>query len=188
MPTGTCGQVRASREVPNPGRTIYNAPWPHPDFADLSVEMTPPGTRAEEGHAGRGGVTFWQDPDNYLVVNVFLDDTFDGASISSFYHLDGQEEMYDAVWTLVRGVRWGERCTLRVAFDGTRFLAYMNGEPCLYRALSDVYPTTPPLHINSVGLIVNWEWGDDTGTTFWRMDAHGPAGPHAQAARCTGTP
>jgi hypothetical protein len=122
-------------------------------------------------------LTFWQDEDNYLIVNVFIDDTFDGASISSFYHLGGKEDMYDAVWTLVRGVRWGERCTLRVAFDGRQFLASMNGEPSLYRALTDVYPDAVPLEITRVGMIVNWEWGDDTGTTFWRMDARGGRNP-----------
>ncbi|MDQ4089231.1 MAG: nucleotide-binding protein [Actinomycetota bacterium] len=173
VPTGTCARVRATREQPNPGRTIYTVPWDSPDLADISLEMSPPGTRSKEGHAGRGGLTFWQDEDNYLVVNVFIDDTFDGASISSFYHLGGKEDMYDAVWTLVRGVRWGERCALRVAFDGRQFLASMNGEPSLYRALTDVYPDAVPLEIRRVGMIVNWEWGDDTGTTFWRMDARG---------------
>ncbi len=69
--------------------------------------MTIPGTGRGEGHGGRCGVVFWQDPDNYLVVNLFVDDVFDGASISTFYHLGGNEDMYDAVWTLVRGVVHG---------------------------------------------------------------------------------
>ncbi len=163
------GRVRADRHRPNPGRTVYTIPWDEPGFADVSVEMTQPGTRQHEAEAGRGGITFWQDPDNYLVVNLFLDDTFDGASISSFYHLRGQEVMYDAVWTLVRGVTWGERNTLRVVFDGKQFLAFLDGRPSLYRALTDVYPDASPLEIRRVGLIVNWEWGDDTGTKFHRF-------------------
>jgi len=145
--------------------------WEDPGFADVELEMTIPGERRGENHNGRCGVVFWQDPDNYLVVNFFVDDVFDGASISTFYHLGGHEDMYDAVWTLVPGVLWGERCTLRTVFDGERFLASTNGEPCLVRALRDVYPDTPPLRIEQVGIIVNREWGDDTGTLLHRFTA-----------------
>jgi hypothetical protein len=163
--------VRADRERPNPGRTVFTIPWDDPGHADVELEMTIPGTTRGEGHQGRCGVVFWQDPDNYLVVNFFVDDVFDGASISTFYHLAGHEDMYDAVWTLVPGVLWGERCTLRTAFDGERFLAWTNGEPCLVRALRDVYPDTPPLSIEQVGIIVNREWGDDTGSLLHRFGA-----------------
>ncbi len=175
--TGSHARVKADREHPNPGRTVYTVPWHSQALADLTLEMVPPGTRSGEGHACRGGVVLWQDPDNYLVVNIFRDDTFDGASISSFYHLDGKEDMYDAVWTLVQGVHEGQPCTLRVAFDGMRFLAYLNGEPCLYRALTDVYPHAEVLSIERVGIIVNWEWGDDTGTTFLKFEAAGAERP-----------
>jgi hypothetical protein len=164
-------RVKASRESPNPDRTIFTVPWPHPDFADVEVEMTPPGEAIGEGEAGRVGIVYWQDPDNYLVVNVFVDDSFDGASISTFYHLDGYENMYDAVWTLVPGVRWGQRCTLRTAFDGHRFLSWANDEPALVRALTDVYPNTPPLRIDRIGIVVNEEWGNDTGTVIHRFTA-----------------
>jgi hypothetical protein len=156
--------VVADRTTPNPGRTIYTFPWDSPDYADLTLDMTIPGTARGEGHNGRCGVVFWQDADNYLVVNFFVDDVFDGASISTFYHLGGYENMYDAVWTLVRGVEWGLRCTLRCTFDGARFLACTNGEPSLVRALTDVYPDARPLRIQEVGIIVNREWGDDTGS------------------------
>ena len=156
---GDHARVRADRERPNPGRTIFTVPWDDPGFADLELEMTIPGTERGEGHNGRCGVVFWQDPDNYLVVNFCVDDVFDGASISTFYRLGGHEDMYDAVWTLVPGVLWGERCTLRTAFDGERFLASTNGEPCLVRALRDVYPDTPSLSIEQVGIIVNREVG-----------------------------
>jgi hypothetical protein len=168
---GGQARVRADRERPNPGRTIFTMPWDDPGFADLELEMTIPGAERGEGHNGRCGVVFWQDPDNYLVVNFFVDDVFDGASISTFYHLGGHEDMYDAVWTLVPGVVWGERCTLRTAFDGERFLAWTNGEPCLVRALRDVYPDTPSLSIEQVGIIVNREWGDDTGTLLHHFRA-----------------
>ncbi len=168
---GDHARVVADRETPNPGRTIFTIPWTSPDHADLTLEMTIPGTTRGEGHNGRCGLVFWQDPDNYLVVNFFVDDVFDGASISTFYHLDGHENMYDAVWTLVRAVEWGRRCTLRCTFDGARFLAYSNGEPSLVRALTDVYPDAAPLRIEEVGIIVNREWGDDTGSLLHRFTA-----------------
>jgi hypothetical protein len=164
-------RVRATRDEPNPDRTVFTVPWDDPTFADVSVEMTIPGTARGQGENGRVGLVFWQDADNFLIINYYVDDVFDGASISTFYHLDGYENMYDAVWTLIPDVRWGTRCTLRAAFDGERFLSWSNGEACLVRALTDVYPATPPLTINRVGIIVNEEWGNDTGTTIHRFSA-----------------
>ena len=161
-------RVVASRHEPNPGRTIFTVDWDDPSFADVSIEMTPPGTARGQGEAGRVGMVFWQDPENYLVVNVYVDDDFDGASISTFYRIGGHENMYDAVWTLVRGMTYGERCTLRTAFDGERFLSWANEEPALVRALTDVYPDAPRLRIERLGLIVNEEWGDDTGSVIHR--------------------
>jgi hypothetical protein len=168
---GDGARVRGDRKHPNPGRTIFTIPWDEPDHADLMLDMTMPGTRRGEGHGGRCGVVFWQDADNYLVVNYWLSDDFEGASVSTFYHLDGYENMYDAVWTLVRGVEYGQRCALRTSFDGMRFLAWSNGEPALVRALTDVYPNASPLRIERVGIIVNYEWGDDTGSLLHRFTA-----------------
>ena len=170
---GTGARVRADRVRPNPGRTVFTVPWEDPDHADLCLDMTMPGTSRGEGHDGRCGVVLWQDADNYLVANLFVDDTFDGASVSTFYHLGGKENMYDAVWTLVRGVDFGHRCQLRVAFDGQRFQADVNGEPALTRALTDVYPGAAPLRIARVGIVVNREWGDDTGSTLHGFTAGG---------------
>ena len=45
-------------------------------------------------------------------------------------------------------------------------MVYLNGEPVLYRALSDVYPECEPLRIRAVGIVANWEFGDDTGSRF----------------------
>lgn len=168
---GGGARVRADRANPNPDRTIFTVDWDHPHYADVELDMTMPGTARGEGHDGRCGVVFWQDPDNYLVVNLFRDDAFDGASVSTFYHLDGHEDMYDAVWTLVRGVEFGKRCQVGAAFDGNRFESTVNGEPALTRALTDVYPNTPDLTINRVGIIVNREWGDDTGTVLHSFTA-----------------
>ena len=168
---GAGARVRADRANPNPDRTIFTVDWDHPDYAELGLDMTLPGTARGEGHDGRCGVLFWQDPDNYLVVNLFQDDAFDGTSVSTFYHLGGHEDMYDAVWTLVPGVAFGKRCQVKAAFDGSRFEATINGEPALTRALTDIYPNTPDLTINRVGIVVNREWGDDTGTLLHSFTA-----------------
>lgn len=170
---GDRARVRADRAHPFPDRAVFTVAWDDPAHARLELEMTVPGTTKGEGHNGRCGVVFWQDPDNYLIANVFVDDVFAGASISTFYHLAGHEDMYDAVWTLVRGVEWGRRCTLWATFDGERLLAGVDDEPCLVRALRDVYPTTPALRIVRVGIIVNEEWGNDTGTVLHRFSAAG---------------
>lgn len=160
-------KVRASVRDPNPGRTAYTVPWTASEFADVVVTMTPPGDGRGHGENGRSGLVFWQDADNYIVINSWLEDTYKGASISSFFHLNGFEEIYDAVWTNV-GARivWGRPYHLRVVFDGVRYIAYINDEPVLFRALTDVYPNLPRLAINRVGIAANWEWGNDTGTTF----------------------
>ncbi|MGQ0679417.1 MAG: nucleotide-binding protein [Actinomycetota bacterium] len=169
-------RVKAEPSSPNPDRTFYTVPWDTPGFVDLTLEMTPPGTERHQGHRGRGGMVFWQDPENYLVVNVWLDDSLNGTSISTFYHLAGKENMYDAVWTLTGSrVSWGLRCALKVVFDGTRFIASLNNTPSLVRALKDVYPDTPDLAVNRVGLIANEEWGNDTGTMFHSLTGRGPA-------------
>ena len=104
-------------------------------------------------------------PRDYVVSNLFLDNVYDGSSISTFYHLAGHEDMYDAVWSLVVPCA-GRPVFAAVVSDGSQFLAYLDGEPVLYRALSDVYSWTGRLAIARIGLIANEEWGDDTGTVF----------------------
>lgn len=164
LPGGTGARVKASKAEPNPDRTIYTIEWPDPTCADVEIEMVPPGAARHQGENCRVGLVFWQDPDNYLIVNIFLDDVYDGASVSTFYHLDGHEDMYDAVWSLVWPVLWGQPCRLRAAFDGHRFLAWHDGRPVLQRALTDVYPATSRISVTRVGIIVNEEWGNDTGS------------------------
>lgn len=160
-------EVRASAELPNPGRTAYTISWDNPDFADLRVNLIPPGKGRGQGEKGRGGLIIWQDPKNYFIVNTWLDDFYGGASISSFFHLNGFEELYDAVWTNVgRRIYWGTPYELRLSFDGVSFTAFIGDEPVLYRALTDIYPRYKRMAINRVGIAANWEWGDDTGTHF----------------------
>ena len=160
-------KVQASCKYPNPGRTAYTLPWDNPNFAELEVGITPPGNSRGQREKGRSGLIFWQDSDNYIIVNNWLDDCYGGASISSFFYLNGCEEIYDAVWTNVGDcIKWGVTHQLRMIFDGMNYMVYINNEPVLYRALTDVYPNTPKLTINRVGIVANWEWGNDTGTIF----------------------
>jgi hypothetical protein len=162
-------RVVADRQRPNPGRTLFTRRWDEPDFADIEVELTPPGRGRGEGHRGRGGLVFAEDGDTHLIVNTWLDDAphHDGSSISMFFRCRGYERLYDACWTNVgRKVTWGRPFRLRLAFDGRQVMTWLDDEPILYRRLRDIYPTAPRLRINRVGLAANWEWGDDTGTTF----------------------
>ncbi|MEZ4700724.1 MAG: hypothetical protein R2834_10375 [Rhodothermales bacterium] len=160
-------RIRATRERPNPGRTAYTVPWANPAYADLEVEIHPPGTERGQDERGRGGLVFWQDPANYFIINTWLDDQFDGTSVSSFHRLDGYEDPFRAVWTNVgRRIRWGRPYRMRARFDGLRYLVSIDDEPVLYRSLQDIYPEIAPLRITRAGLAANWEWGDDTGSLF----------------------
>ncbi len=160
-------KVKASVAQPNPGRLAYTLPWSNPSFADVAVDILPPGTARHQNEKGRGGLIFWQDADNYITINQWLDDGYGGAAISAFFHIDGFEEVYDAIWTNVgTRVQWGQQQMFRIAFDGLNFTVYLGEEPVLYRALTDIYAKIKPLSIQRVGLVANWEWGDDTGTQF----------------------
>jgi hypothetical protein len=105
---------------------------------------------------------------------MWLDDApgHDGSSVSLFFRSHGYERLYDAVWTNVgRKIFWGKPFTLRVAFDGSQLMTWLDDVPVLYRRTRDIYPTAPPVRINRVGLAANYEWGDDTGTEFRRFVA-----------------
>ncbi len=167
-------KVRASTEQPNPGRTAYTIAWQSPDFAEIGVDITLPGVGRGNGDGSRAGLIFYQDDDNYIVVSVYVSDLYDGYSVSSFFTLNGFEDVYDAVWTNIdRHIAWGTSFRLQVAFDGAQYLVHLNDEAVLYRALTDVYPAYQPLRINRVGLVANWEWGDDTGSVLRNFSAKG---------------
>lgn len=159
-------RVQATLKEPCPGRTAYTLPWRNPTFADLRVEITPPGVRRGSGERGRGGLIFRQDDRNYISFSVFVDDWY-GTSIAAFFYRDGFEELYDAIWTNIgRRVHWGVPYSFRAVFDANHYMTYVNDEPVMQRALCDVYPDWRDLLINEVGIVANWEWGSDTGTRF----------------------
>jgi len=163
---GGAAKVLATVEKPCPGRTAYTIEWTNPGFADVDVKITPPGIRKGMQEKGRGGLIFWQDPRNYITLSLFHGE-YPAVSIAAFFHVDGFEELYDAVWTNVgRRIYWGMPYDFRVVFDGKRFYAFINGEPVLYRALADVYSDWDHIQINRVGILANWEWGTDTGSLF----------------------
>ena len=167
-------RVRADRHRPNPGRTLYTTAWDDPTFADVEVDLLPPGTARSQGQGSRGGLVLWQDAGSYVVVNLWVDDspTHNGSAVSLFCSTGGHERMANAVWSNVgRRVTWGRRSTLRVASDGDHLAVRLDGQPVLHRRIRDLYPWASRLSITRVGLAVNREWGDDTGTTFFDFRA-----------------
>lgn len=160
-------KIRATAKSPIAGRTAYTVAWEHPEFADVEVRIVPPGTKRGQGERGLSGLVMWQDPDNYFIVNIWLADVFGGGSVAAHFHLDGFEDVYDSIWSNVgERIRLGAPLALRIAFDGIRFTAFVNGQPVLYRALHDIHPGYSRFSINRVGLASNWEWGNDTGSVF----------------------
>jgi hypothetical protein len=159
-------KVLGSVERPCPGRTAYTIEWSNPRFADLEVTITPPGTRPMMRETGRAGLIFWQDAGNYLILSAFIGD-YPAMSIAAFFKIDGFEELYDAVWSNVGNrMQLGRPHDFQVVFDGNHFQAFINSEPVLYRALRDVYPNCSQFLIHRVGIVANWEWGNDTGSVF----------------------
>ena len=170
-------RVVATPAAPNPGRTAFTVPWASPNFAELEMEMTIPGTGVGEWQKPRGGFIFEQDAGNFLIVSLWRGDEYPGASVSSFFNIGGFEDIYDAVWSNIGKRAWyGDRVRLKVACDGAQYLVTLDGEPVLYRKLTDVYPDCPPLRISRVGIVANWEWGNDTGTRYRDFVARGLRG------------
>lgn len=160
-------RVRGSAQKPCPGRTAYCVDWSHPDFVDMEVTITPPGNERGQKHRTTAGFILYQDPRNYIVLNLWRSDSYAGGSVSTFFRIGGFEDIYDAIWTNVADrVYYGRPLRLRLCCDGMHYLAFINDEAVLYRSFRDVYPNTERLLIHKVGLIANWEFGTDTGSKF----------------------
>jgi hypothetical protein len=165
-------RIKGTVRDPCPGRTAYCIDWGQPDFADVEVVITPPGTERGQGERCIAGFILYQDDDNYVTLNAWRADSYGGASISTFFKFGGFEDIYDAVWTNVGDrVFYGSPARLRLCSDGERYLAFVNDEPVLYRAFRDVYGDAERLRIRKVGLLANWEFGNDTGSRFERFRA-----------------
>jgi len=159
-------RVNASHDRPSPGRSLFTLPWSHPGV-EVSVTITPPVSREGEVQRCRAGVVLRGDDNCQLVVATYLDDWYVGNSLSSFVTVDGKELFYRAVWTNVaHRITWGRPYRLSVAFDGDQYLARIDGEPVLFRRITDVAPHHVGFRPTEVGLAVNEEFGCDTGSQF----------------------
>jgi hypothetical protein len=160
-------RVRATPQQRCPDRTAYCIDWPHQQFADLEVTITPPGTAPGQRQYTTTGFILYQDPDNFITLNAYRSDSYPGGSVSTFFRLGGYEDIYDAIWSNIADrVYYGRPLRLRLCCDGLQYVVFINDEAVLYRALRDVYRDTPPFVINKVGLLANWEFSTDTGSTF----------------------
>ena len=165
-------RVRGSVKNPCPERTAYCVEWEYSEFAELEVTIIPPGTKRGQKEHSTAGFILYQDEDNYVTVNVWLDDCYEGASVSSFFKLDGFEDVYDAIWVNVGNrVSHGQSLCLRLCCDGDQYIILINDEPVLYRAFKDIYANIKRVRISKIGLIANWEWGTDTGSIFEKFRA-----------------
>ena len=118
------------------------------------------------------GFILYQDMENYVTLNVWRTDYYGGSSISTFFKFAGFEDIYDAIWTNVGNrVHYGKPSRLRLCCDGEQYLVFVDDEPVLYRAFRDVYADVEPLRIRKVGLLANWEFGNDTGSRFEQFRA-----------------
>jgi hypothetical protein len=165
-------RIKGTVQVPCPGRTAYCIDWEHPDFADLEVIITPPGTQRGEKERSMAGFILFQDMENYVTLNVWRTDYYGGSSISTFFKFADFEDIYDAIWTNVGNrVYYGKPSRLRLCCDGEQYLVFVDDEPVLYRAFRDVYADVERLRIRKVGLLANWEFGNDTGSRFEQFRA-----------------
>lgn len=167
--TPRTARVAATAERPLPGRLVHTIDAPGPLPIELEIDVLPPGSGRGTGHRGRAGVIFENERDA-LIVATWLDDSYAGASVSSFFRKDGFEDLYDAVWSNVgQRIMHGRPYRLKVAFDGDRYTASVDDEMVIYRNLSDVVPGWRNMAVDRVGIVANWEWGTDTGSTFRRF-------------------
>jgi hypothetical protein len=156
-------------------RTAYTIDWPG-GAGVITAEIVPPGDGPGQGARGRGGLILYQDDDNYLIVNDWVDDAHEPA-IGAFLRSSGFEEVYDAAWTVVDGcLTFGQRHVLRLAFDASGFAVDLDDRTVLARRFADLYPEAAPLEVRAVGICANWDFGEDTGSRFTRFTA-GQLGP-----------
>ncbi|RDI96192.1 hypothetical protein DV704_04585 [Meiothermus sp. QL-1] len=137
------------------GRTFYTVPWAVA-WADLEAEILP-------APRCRAGVGFWQDAGHHLVVALELGEGM--SRLAAHLRFAGYEDPRRAVWVGLPGLESQRPFRLRVVLDGERFLAYLDDEPVLYRALQDIYPGAERLETRRVGLALSG-YGEDRGSIF----------------------
>ncbi len=158
---------RATIRGPLTERTVYLTPWSDPRGADVEVLIEPPEAIPGVLPRCRGGLVAGTGPDDLIIVNGWIDQSYGGGSISSFVRLGGREEVFDAVWANVgSALAWDRPFRLRLITDGMRYRVLLDGRTVLARSLLDIYPWAEPLALRQVGIVANWEWGLDTGSRF----------------------
>lgn len=163
----TTGSSKARIKTPCPDRTAYCVDWPDPQFVDIEVTITPPGTGAGQKQRTTAGFILYQDARNYVTLNAYRSDYYPAGSVSTFFKFDGFEDTYDAIWSNVADrIDHGKPLRLRLCCDGEQYIVFINDEAVLYRAFRDVYPNVRRLAIRKAGILANWEFGMDTGSTF----------------------
>ncbi len=151
-------------------RSAYTVAWADETGCAAEIDVVPPGSAAGHGERGRAGLLVWQDPDNWLIAATWLDDAYAGTSISTFACLDGREELYEAVWTNVgRRISWGVPYRLALRLAGGTYEVDLDGATVLHRRLHDIDARFERLVVRRVGIVTNWEFGDDTGSCFRRF-------------------
>ena len=163
----TTGSGKARIKTPCPDRTAYCVDWPDPEFVDIEVTITPPGTCAGQNQRTTAGFILYQDAENYMTLNAYRSDYYPAGSVSTFFKFNGFEDTYDAIWSNVADrIFHGKPLRLRLCCDGEQYIVFIDDEAVLYRAFRDVYPNVRRLAIRKAGILANWEFGLDTGSTF----------------------
>jgi len=118
------------------------------------------------------GFILYQDDDNYVILNAYRADSYGGGSVSTFFRFHGFEDIYDAIWSNVGSrITYGKALRLRLCCDGERYIVLIGDEPVLFRSFRDIYADVGRLRVRKVGIVANWEFGMDTGSTFEQFKA-----------------
>ncbi len=158
------GKAYRDTSVSESGAILRTLPWSAPAFADLSVQVTPPGSAYAAGDNARCGIAFWQDANNWIGARLYVDDDQpNAAEIEIRAVVDG-----GAGWVFRRvnfgtEINHGVTSTLRMTFDGDYLVCYLGTEPVHVYRLSYTYTDHTPWLINRVGLLASYE---DRGSTF----------------------
>jgi hypothetical protein len=143
---------------------IYTVPWSVLNYADLTVDITVPGTGYGNGTTGWAGVVFYQDANNYISVRTYVKDDQVG---STEYELEdrtnGSGPTVIQRVNMATEISHGNTFTMRMVCDGERVVCYKDGEPIIVFRRAWVYGSVPSIQINRVGII---GYDSDSGSSY----------------------
>jgi len=141
----------------------YTVPWSSTAFADLSLDVTPPGASYGSGNNSHTGVLMYQDANTWLATYPRVnDDQPTAAEIEVAYTVGG-------VTTVVKRVNFGTvinhgvTTTIRMTCDGDNVIIYRGTEAAICFAITDLSASYTALTINRVG---TYQTAQDTGSTL----------------------